>query len=165
VAPVCKQVYLTTPLARPPAQPFTIDVGSHVYLRVEGARLLFGQGCDRDPVGFRSVDRLDTTLHEPCRAAVTERFPWLADHPTDIDAAWWGYYAVTPDHNPIIGGHPRAEGWIDATGFSGHGVMHAPSTGIAVSEIIADGGATTIDLHDFRHERFADPASADAFIF
>ncbi len=51
------------------------------------------------------------------------------------------------DGNAIIG--PWAggcENFIMAAGFSGHGLMHAPGVGRAVSELIIDGSYQTIDL-------------------
>ncbi|HSG47295.1 MAG TPA: hypothetical protein VLA43_05680, partial [Longimicrobiales bacterium] len=51
-------------------------------------------------------------------------------------------------------------GWIDACGFSGHGVMHAPATGAAVSELATLGESRTVPVEAFRHGRFTDPAQA-----
>jgi sarcosine oxidase subunit beta len=47
------------------------------------------------------------------------------------------------------------EGFINACGFSGHGVQHAPATGLIVAEEALDGRSTSFDLTDFRIERFA----------
>jgi glycine/D-amino acid oxidase-like deaminating enzyme len=41
-----------------------------------------------------------------------------------------------------------------AVGFSGHGVMLAPATGKALSELIGLGRCETFDLHPYRLERF-----------
>ena len=40
-----------------------------------------------------------------------------------------------------------------ATGFSGHGIMHAPATGKVVSELLLQGGYQTIDVNLFAYER------------
>ena len=40
-----------------------------------------------------------------------------------------------------------------ATGFSGHGIMHAPATGLAISELVLEGRYKTIDLTRFGTER------------
>jgi sarcosine oxidase subunit beta len=42
-----------------------------------------------------------------------------------------------------------------ATGFSGHGVMQSPATGMIMSEFILDGKAHTIDVSDLGIERFS----------
>ena len=40
-----------------------------------------------------------------------------------------------------------------ATGFSGHGIMHAPATGLAISELILTNRFQTIDLTRFGPSR------------
>ena len=65
-----------------------------------------------------------------------------------------GLYEVTPDHHAILGGC-AVEGLYFANGFSGHGVMHSPATGRALSEIILEGKASFLDVDCLRIERFA----------
>jgi glycine/D-amino acid oxidase-like deaminating enzyme len=51
------------------------------------------------------------------------------------------------DGNPIIGRWTgRCENFLMAAGFSGHGLMHAPGCGLALSELILRGRYETIDL-------------------
>lgn len=49
---------------------------------------------------------------------------------------WSGLYNVTPDAQPIFGGTPGVEGFKVALGFSGHGFMIAPMTGVLMAEHI-----------------------------
>jgi glycine/D-amino acid oxidase-like deaminating enzyme len=74
---------------------------------------------------------------------------------------WAGLYEMTPDHNPIIGRHPDAEGLFLANGFSGHGLMMAPATGKAIAELITLGTSRTIDVSAFAFERFHSGALLD----
>ena len=74
-------------------------------------------------------------------------------------------YKVLVYNSPIIGPHPEAEGWIDACGFSGHGIMHAPAAGVAVAEMIVDGQTTTVDVDHFRHSRFGEDVPVETNIF
>ena len=83
----------------------------------------------------------------------------------EIDRQAARRYGVSPDSSPIIGFTPGARAWIDACGFSGHGIMHAPATGIAVSELIADGAAHTVDVAAFRHGRFGEDVAVEANVF
>lgn len=71
-----------------------------------------------------------------------------------VQSAWAGYYDYnTFDQNAIIGLHPHYTNLILATGFSGHGIQHAPAVGRAITEIIVDGDYTTIDLSRFSFAR------------
>ena len=64
-----------------------------------------------------------------------------------LQRAWAGHYEVnTLDHNGVVGLHDELANLIFATGFSGHGVMHAPAVGRAVAELVVHGGYRAIDL-------------------
>jgi sarcosine oxidase subunit beta len=47
-----------------------------------------------------------------------------------------GFYDVTPDHQPILGGVPDLDGLWLAAGFSGHGFMFAPAVGRRLADAI-----------------------------
>jgi glycine/D-amino acid oxidase-like deaminating enzyme len=84
---------------------------------------------------------------------LSRRVPALRDlEPVE---GWAGLYEMTPDHNAIIGEHPAVRGFFLANGFSGHGLMMAPATGKAVSDLIRNGVSRTIDITPFRIARFA----------
>ena len=152
VVPYRRMVYLTGPMAEARGLPLTVDVATGFYLRGEHERLLFGRSNPDEPPGFR--EGMDWGWLEPTLEAGLARFPWLERAGLDQRASWWGYYAVTPDHNAILGRMPGVEGWYNAAGFSGHGVQHAAATGRAIAEEIADGRARTIDIDPLRYERF-----------
>jgi FAD-dependent oxidoreductase domain-containing protein 1 len=60
------------------------------------------------------------------------------------------------DGNGIIGPFEgQCENFLMAAGFSGHGLMHAPGVGRAISELIVDGGYRTIDLASLGWSRIA----------
>jgi sarcosine oxidase subunit beta len=63
-------------------------------------------------------------------------------------------YEMTPDHNAILGEHPALPGFIVAAGFSGHGLMLAPATGLAVAELAADGRCSTFPIEPLAVDRF-----------
>ena len=50
---------------------------------------------------------------------------------------------------PLIGRVPRTEGAYVATGHNVWGILNAPATGEAMSELIVDGKAHTVDLTPF----------------
>jgi glycine/D-amino acid oxidase-like deaminating enzyme len=56
---------------------------------------------------------------------------------------------ITRDFVPLIGPVPRTEGAYVATGHNVWGILNAPATGEAMSELIVDGKAHTLDLTPF----------------
>jgi len=69
---------------------------------------------------------------------------------------WAGLTEMTPDHHALLGPVDGYEGLIVATGFSGHGVMHAPATGMLVAELILEGAASSMDIAPLSPTRFAE---------
>lgn len=163
VVPKKIQIFCSAPIEDDRIYPLTVDLATGTYLRGEGDRVLIGlDKLDQEP-GF--TEGLEWDWMEHILITGVERFPWWAELGIDRKASWWGYYEVSPDHSPIIAAHPGRETWVDACGFSGHGIMHAPAAGIAVSEIIADGRSHTVDVSAFRHDRFEAGATREANIF
>ncbi|RDI95787.1 FAD-binding oxidoreductase [Meiothermus sp. QL-1] len=152
VEPARRMVFCTAPLEDLPPYPLTIDLSSGFWFRSEHNRLIFGRSNPAD-VGFR--EGMDWGWLEPTLEAGLARFPWLEQLQLDPKASWWGYYEVTPDHNPILGRMPGVEGWFNACGFSGHGVQQAAMVGRLMAEEIADGEAHSLDINPLRYERFA----------
>lgn len=66
---------------------------------------------------------------------------------------WAGLYNITPDRQPILGPVDDVKGFYLAVGFSGHGFMFGPATGILMSEIIM-GEETSIDISALNLNRF-----------
>lgn len=163
VGPKRIQIFMSGAIDDERTYPLTIDLATGVYLRSEGDRVLFGLDNLAQEFGF--TEGLDQDWLEHVLVTGVERFPWWEQMGVDMRASWWGYYGVSPDNSPIIGFHPDAEGWIDACGYSGHGIMHAPATGVAVAELAADGRTTTVDVGHFAHGRFGKDVPVEANIF
>lgn len=72
-----------------------------------------------------------------------------------VTEGWAGLYEMTPDHNALLGEHPELPGFVVAAGFSGHGLMMAPATGLAIAELVADGESRTFDITPLAVDRFA----------
>ncbi len=157
VLPYRRSVYMTEAFdGLPDGMPFTFDVATGFYARKEGRGVLFGLTNPAEP----SSERLDVDwdwLGAVLEAGVA-RLPMLEDAWLDERKCWAGLYEITPDHLPVLGRHPDVPNWVDASGFSGHGVMHASATGLLMAEEILDGRATTIDIDELRITRFAGAA-------
>jgi len=65
-------------------------------------------------------------------------------------------YTNSPDEHFIIDRHPSHPQVAVAAGFSGHGFMHGPAAGLLMAELILDGAAHSLDVHQLRLSRFAE---------
>lgn len=159
-----RSVYATAPGALPEPLPMTVDLGCGVYLRSEGDRLLFGGAKPDEVDGYET--NVDWPWMEKLLETASARFPWLAGLPLDRAGCWAGTYENTPDRLPVLGEAPDAPGWVNACGFSGHGVIQAPVAGELVAEEITDGGVRSVDIGALRLERFAEAgAEATGLVF
>lgn len=149
VVPLRRQLCVTEPV--PGASfPVTIDPVEALVLRRRDGGILFGVSRADEPPGF--VPGVDGDWNGTAREVAARRLPLLRQ--VRVARCWAGYYEMTPDANALIGPHPDLEGLVVATGFSGHGVMHAPAAGMAVAELILDGAARSVDITPYRPARF-----------
>ena len=64
---------------------------------------------------------------------------------------------MTPDHNALIGRAADVEGFLYATGFSGHGFLMGPAVGEVVRDLYL-GEQPFVDVSGLDVRRFADAA-------
>lgn len=146
VVPKKRTVFAFETPFRLPNFPMLFDT-SGLWVRPEGDGYIAGiqppaehdPDADGDFVPFH--EQLEATLW-PLLAA---RIPAMEQ--LRVRRAWAGHYEVNLlDHNGVVGPHDELTNLIFATGFSGHGVMHAPAVGRGVAELITRGAYDTIDL-------------------
>jgi sarcosine oxidase, subunit beta len=148
--PLRRQWLTTTSLPElPPDFPFVIDFTKSLYFHREGEGVLTGMSNPNETSGFdQSIDADWELTHVE---AAIERLPMLEQ--AGLGARQAGLYENTPDAHPIYGTTP-IEGFYLVTGFSGHGFMHGPISGLLMSEIILDGRANTVDVSMLDLARF-----------
>lgn len=127
---------------------------SGFWLRPERDGFICGiappEESDPDATGDFEPDHamLETVLWP----ALAHRIPALER--LRVERAWAGHYEMnTLDHNGVIGPHDELPNLILATGFSGHGVQHAPATGRGVAEWILHGAFRSLDLSSLGYGR------------
>jgi glycine/D-amino acid oxidase-like deaminating enzyme len=100
----------------------------------------------------------DADAHARLEALCRTISPALAAAP--ITARQACFRPVTEDGLPLIGAVPDVDGAYVATGHSVWGMLNAPATGEAMSELILDGAARHVDLAPFAPGRLPplDPA-------
>ncbi|KXK00745.1 MAG: FAD dependent oxidoreductase [Acidobacteria bacterium OLB17] len=143
--------------------PMVIDAGSGFHFRPaidfwepedktgSGRDILFAYP-DRDERPSFNTE-FDETFAKKVYEMARKRARFLFESEPEREKCRAGLYENTPDHHAIIGAC-GVEGLYFATGFSGHGVMHSPAAGRAISEIILDGEASFLDVKCLSPERF-----------
>ena len=150
VQPFRRQVIMTKAFDDlPKPVPMVIDMDVSFYCRGEGPGLLMGMSDPEEPASFHL--HVDRDFLEKVITAGIHRIPVIEK--AEILRGWAGLYAITPDHNPIIGPSPDIEGLYCAVGFSGHGFQQAPAVGRLLSELVLD-GQTDFDMTPFAYDRF-----------
>ncbi len=154
ISPLRREIYTTVPVAGLPEQlPFIADFDNGTYIRrdAHGFRIAGQRDPNDDLTQDRPVNLANAATATAWAGALV---PALAG--ATITGGWAGMTEITPDHHALLGGVPGLDGLILATGFSGHGVMHAPVTGVLISELLLDGAATTLDITPLDALRFAE---------
>lgn len=116
----------------------------------EAERLVVGRSRENEPVG-ENFECDSRRLHEEMLPALTHRYP--AARIDSVVESWAGLYEMSPDHNALLGEHPGLPGFIIAAGFSGHGLMMAPATGVAVADLLSR-AAPSFDIRPLAPDRF-----------
>lgn len=151
VQPLRRMAFITDPFDELRHDlPMTIDMHNTFHFRPEGPGFLIGMSDPEEDYSFNSSIKwewLDTVVE-----AAMQRVP--AFERARIMNGWAGFYDTSPDHNAILGPLPELDNFFVATGFSGHGFMQSPATGLLLSEFILDGEAHSIDVSDLTIMRF-----------
>src|SRR5689334_8920448 len=100
----------------------------------------------------------DEGAHARLEALRRNISPVLAAAP--IKARQTCFRPVSEDGLPLIGAVPGVDGAYVATAHSVWGMLNAPATGEAVSELILDGAARHVDLAPFSPGRLPPPDPA-----
>ncbi|KAG3286938.1 FAD-dependent oxidoreductase domain-containing protein 1 isoform X2 [Ictidomys tridecemlineatus] len=135
--------------------PFVANTNG-VYFRREGLGNNYLGGCsptEEEEPDSTNLDVDHNFFQDRVWPHLAERVP--AFQSLKVRNAWAGYYDYnTFDQNGVVGPHPLVVNMYFATGFSGHGLQHAPAVGRAVAEMVLDGHFQTINMSPFLFSRF-----------
>ena len=142
--------YFECPTAIEPL-PYVKDM-QRLAFRPEGKGYTGGAPDSDEPRGFNlEVDH--GYFERVVWPALAHRFPAF-ERTREISVMAGLYDQNELDGNAIIGPwQGQCETFLMAAGFSGHGLMHAPGVGRAISELIMDDGYQTLDLSRLGWER------------
>ncbi|HEX3322777.1 MAG TPA: FAD-binding oxidoreductase [Terriglobales bacterium] len=144
VEPLRRMLVPTEPFDEfPHTAPMIIDMSNGFHFRPESRGFLFAWNDPEETPGFKTD--FEPSFIEKILTRAADRVPCFENVAVNPKRAWAGLYEMTPDHHPILGGVPEVPGFYCANGFSGHGVMHAPSTGKILSDIVLTGSTNLVD--------------------
>ncbi len=128
-----------------------------LVIRPEGRGYSVGLVTSDEPRGF-NFEIAPAWFQEVVWPACAGRIP--AFEALKLKREWAGLYDECElDGNMILGNWPGTlENFHVACGFSGHGLMHAPAVGRALSELIVKGRFETIDLARMGYQRVVEGA-------
>ena len=126
-----------------------------LVIRPEGKGYAVGLVDSNEPRGF-NYDLDPAWFERVVWPALASRIP--AFEKLRLRREWAGLYDECElDGNMILGNWPgRLDNFFVACGFSGHGLMHAPAVGRALSELIVRGRYETLDLSRMGYQRVLD---------
>ncbi|NLB33614.1 MAG: FAD-binding oxidoreductase [Tissierellia bacterium] len=130
--------------------PMVMSFGLNFYVQQspEGS-FIMGRGDDKEPRDLRVTSSWQ--FIEEMAKTIDLILPPISK--LRVIRQWAGLYNMTPDKQPIYDKAENVEGFYMALGFSGHGFMFRPITGIVMSEMILK-EKPTIDVSMLNLNRF-----------
>jgi sarcosine oxidase subunit beta len=155
--PIRREVLVTAPLRR------TIEAAITFYRPMEGwfnqtlrGEVVMGVVDPDEPDGVEQAS--SAAFLRRTASLITRKAPALAD--ATVIRQWAGMYDVSPDHLPLVGSTRQLDGWWQANGWSGRGMLLAPY----LAELLATRMTTGVRparLEMFDPDRF-DPTAITA---
>ena len=133
------QILVTEPV-EPLQNPMVISFSRRFYCQqTPHGSFIMGMGDPNEPKSY-DIGQSWQFLEEVTRVACD-----ILPPPRDVCLVrqWSGLYDMTPDAQPVLGPVPGVEGLFIASGFSGHGLMLAPVTGVLLAEMVLGMPAST----------------------
>lgn len=144
------QILVTEPIEHVQG-PMVMSFSKNIYCQQNPATgtFIMGRGDNTEPRDLRITS--GWKFLEEMAKTVTETLPPVGS--LRVVRQWAGLYNMTPDKQPIYGTTEGLDNFYMAIGFSGHGFMFGPLTGIVISEMITK-SEPTIDISLLGIDRF-----------
>lgn len=161
VTPRHRQAYrAAVPAGLASPSPQVIDMATGVYFAAGERGLVFGGGDRDSPAGYD--DRVRPEAAARVLELLARRLPAVRGAP--VAEAWAGLREMSPDGLAILGPAPDVPGLFLATGFSGHGFMHAPAAGEIAASLLT-GADPPFDVSAMSPARFAGELTPETYAF
>jgi sarcosine oxidase subunit beta len=137
----------------PARVPMVFDLAAGLYWRPEEKGLLFGMSNpDERPGPAAEVDEAYLAL---MRERLAELVP--VTRGLGLRRVWAATIDYTPDHLPIIGPAPTADGFLNGTAVAsagGAGMMWGPAVARAAADVALTGSSAVVDTASLGLDRF-----------
>lgn len=124
---------LVTEPVEPAQDPMVMSFGLNLYVQQSPhGSFIMGRGDSTEPrdgrvtASWQFLDRMALTI--------TRVLPKVGN--LRVVRQWAGLYTMTPDRQPIYDRSREVEGLYFAAGFSGHGFMFGPVTGVVMRDMV-----------------------------
>jgi len=144
------QILVTEPIEHVQG-PMVMSFSKNIYCQQNPkGPFIMGRGDDSEPRDFRITSSWE--FLEEMAKTVTAILPPVGN--LRVIRQWAGLYNMTPDKQPVYGTAEGLDNFYMAVGFSGHGFMFGPLTGIIITDMITE-ASPTIDVSLLGLDRFA----------
>jgi len=153
IEPIPRHPLVTEPYAEVIKSGLVIDwdtPGSPHITQTQHGSIILARDIKDEPWTPLNSQRHDA--FEKIIKPLSELYPFLRN--VNVNRYWMGYYDMTPDHHPIYGLIKPFENLYIAAGFSGHGLMMAPVTGVLIADWILHGRPRISIAENLVLERF-----------
>ncbi len=134
VDPYRHEILVTEPVERL-WNPMVISFSVGLYARQEmSGGVVMGMGDPNEPVGTYVGSSMHFMYEMSKR--FSQLFPKLDK--LRIVRQWAGLYEMTADAQPILGPVEEVDNFIQASGFSGHGLMLAPAVSMLLADLVVN---------------------------
>lgn len=144
------QILVTEPVAHLQG-PMYMGFHLNIYCQqTPNGSFIMGRGDEDEPTDLRITS--GWKFMEDMARTCCSLLPLLKD--LSVLRQWSGLYCMTKDRHPIYGPVKEVEGFYLACGFSGHGFMLGPATGILMAQTILK-EPTSISIENLDKDRFS----------
>jgi sarcosine oxidase, subunit beta len=137
----------------PARVPMVFDLAAGLYWRPEEKGLLFGMSNPDEPPG--PAAEVDEAYLALMRERLAELVP--VTRGLGLRRVWAATIDYTPDHLPIIGPAPTADGFLNGTvvaSAGGAGMMWGPAVARAAADVALTGSSAVVDTASLGLDRF-----------
>lgn len=126
------QILVTEPV-EPMQNPMVMSFGMNLYAQQSPhGSFIMGRSDESEPRDLRVTS--SWRFLEEMAVTIRRVLPPVAK--LRVIRQWAGLYNITPDRQPVYDEAQEAAGFFIAAGFSGHGFMFGPVTGMAVADMV-----------------------------